>query len=188
MYEIALEGIDGSGKTTVAQHLSEELGRTGLNVVRVAPYQLANEQLGTDVYSLWPDEALASMAINTLKQITIDRRNQALDEHVDVLIYDRHWMTAFTEIADRDNLISQWDDCFVPTALLKVDVDTALRRCNNDLDETWMNRIELERYARTFCKLATNYKERMFGIYRSDDDVTPANIAHSIQWDINIRR
>jgi thymidylate kinase len=185
---LALEGIDGSGKSTTANVLADMLTREGLTVATFAPYRLANAELGEDVYDMWHDADRAKHAVDAVTTVLDQCERQAEDEAVDVVIYDRHWMTAFTEIRDNPDLIKQWGDHFVMTALLKVAIPTAMKRCENDLDEIWMQQRELERYHVKFCALAAKYGKYLFGLYRSDIDVSPADLAHNIRWDMWIRR
>jgi len=46
MKKIALEGIDGAGKTTVANLLKESFENQGLSVAQFAPFRLANATYG----------------------------------------------------------------------------------------------------------------------------------------------
>ena len=187
MRQVALEGIDGSGKTSVANALSEQYAAEGLSSRVIAPYREANSMLGHDIYELWKTKTSARLAIKILQQVFEESYETALAEGVDVLIYDRHWLTAFTEIGNDKDLVVEWKT-FVPAALLRVSPMVAMRRTNNDLDASWSNPEALSLYAQQFGIQARRNSEHMLGIYRSDDDVTPEAIARSIIWDMNIRR
>ena len=133
MREIAIEGLDGSGKTTVAHALGAAYEVEGLRASVVAPYQLANQLAETDIYPLWKSDPGALQAVGILKQVLESCTAEAQEAGLDVVIYDRHWMTAFTEIETRPVASEAWGDRFVPTAYLSVDSATAERRAQNDL-------------------------------------------------------
>lgn len=187
MKEICIEGIDGSGKTSVSIELEKLYLNEGLQPRIIAPYRLANNLLGHDLYHLWRSHTSAKLAIKILHQVLEEAKEQALDDAVDVVIYDRHWLTAFTEIGNSKELVSEWKT-FVPAALLRVSPLVARRRAINDSSATWSSPEELSRYAQEFGIQAQHNKEKLLGIYRSDDDVSVDLIARSIVWDMNIRR
>jgi thymidylate kinase len=184
---VALEGIDGSGKTTVAQVMVEQFAEEGIRAEVFAPYRAANEVLGDDIYKLWSTDEGAARAIDLLHQVMAEREAQALEEGTEVLIYDRQWMTAFTEIADRPELVERWTH-FVPAAHLGVAPAAALRRLRNDTDASWSELEKQHDYAVKYGRLALGMREHMLGLYRSDEDVTPEALARNIIWDMNIRR
>lgn len=189
MREIALDGIDGSGKTTVAELLKSQLEVDGQRVAIHRPYHEAASLLGQDLYDLWSSDEGALTAIETLEQTFDQARESAHANGTDVIIYDRHWMTAFTEIGDKPHLVSRWkEENFVATALLRVTPQIAAKRSSNDIDEAWMNRESLLRYDASYSALATIYGRHLLGIYRSDSDITPQRLAHSIAWDMQVQR
>ncbi len=188
MRSIAIEGIDGSGKTTVAEALKDELRGQGLCVGVVSPYRLASKEYGGDLYPLWQNEIGAKRAIGVLKNVLELTEVCAEKAGLDVLIYDRHWMTAFTEIADRPALVSEWGATFVPTALLRANPTLAQQRARNDCHEAWMSPEGLRGYAEKYEQLCSKYGQHLLGVYRNDTDVTPGSIARNIAWDMNITR
>jgi len=185
---VALEGIDGSGKTTVAQELAERLEAEGLRVAIVSPYRLANKALGKDIYELWGTPEGDSQAITTLRSVIETAEQQAKSNDTDVIIYDRHWLTAFTEIGNSPDLVETWGDLYVPAALLRVAPAVAQRRIGNDERSAWSNLDAQHRYATMFGIMARRFTQHMIGIYRSDDDVSVEALARNIHWDMNIRR
>jgi thymidylate kinase len=185
---IAIEGLDGSGKTTVAQELQAAYEAEGLSARVVAPYRLANEAMGSDIYPLWKSERGAFAAVQVLKEVLSTSTEQALNEGLDVLIFDRHWMTAFTEIECKPKVIEEWGDSFVPTAYLRVDPDTARQRARNDTEAAWMGQHNFDNYAQRYSHLCQSYARHLLGIYRNDDDVSIDSIIRSIVWDRNILR
>lgn len=188
MKQVAVEGLDGTGKTSVAGKIATIYRADGLNVEVVAPYRRARERLGEDLYPLWKSTRGALMAISVMRGVFGDINREAQDKEVDVIIYDRHWMTAFSEIATRPELVEAWGDMFVPTAYLRVDPEVARRRATNDAAAPWMERHNFAAYAARYEALCDDYSEHLLGIYRNDDDVALSSIARSIVWDGQVRR
>lgn len=185
---LAIDGIDGCGKTTVATELVAQLSAEGVHAVSFSPYRLANDALGEDIYSLWPSRAGARKAITALKAATETCVELAVQDAAGVLIYDRHWMTVFTEIGDRPDLIDFWGDCFVPTALLLAAPLVASRRLTNDRNAPWNTVRRQADYDLRFREIARQLPARILGQYRTDSDVMPEAIARSINWDMHILR
>lgn len=185
---VAIEGIDGAGKTSAAQLLAEEFAADGLRANVYAPFRLANERLGHDIYDLWQTPSTAKAAIGVLHAVLDDCREQSADEKADVTIYDRHWMTAFTEIIHDPEALAAWGDYFVPTALLQVNPQLATQRQGNDLGADWSTLRRQIQYANLRTYLSKHYSQHMLGIYRSDSDVTVRALARSIQSDMRFRR
>ncbi|MFZ1484344.1 MAG: hypothetical protein WAS36_05025 [Candidatus Saccharimonadales bacterium] len=187
MKKIALEGIDGAGKTTVANLLKESFENQGLSVAQFAPFRLANATYGSDIYPLWKSRAGAEKATMLIKAALDHCEAEAVDTNADVIVYDRHWMTVMTEIDGRHDLVQKWDR-FVPTAVLRVHPDVARSRLAAGPKESFTSGPMLQRYADSYQKLSSRYFSHLLGIYRSDEDVTPAALARNIEWDMNIRR
>lgn len=188
MKQIAIEGLDGSGKTTVANALQVAYESEGISAEVISPYTLANQEVGSDLYPLWKSERGALMAVSVLKNVIENSTEQARDRGSEVLIFDRHWMTAFTEIACRPRVISAWGNNFVPTAYLRVDPNVAQLRAKNDKSAPWMSRHNFNNYANRYTSICRDYGKYLLGIYRNDDDVSIDNLTRSIIWDMNILR
>lgn len=186
--KLGIEGIDGSGKTTVAKEVSRQLGTEGLKAVIFSPYRMANDQLGREMYHDWNIRHKAAENIVAFIKVLEECEALAAEQGADVIIYDRHWMTAMTEIGDRPSLVDQWGDHFVPTALLQVSPGTAARRITNDHDSKWSNLVAQAEYADRYRDLARRHPEHLLGIYRSEADVSAPVIAKNIIWDMNIQR
>jgi len=186
---VALEGIDGAGKTSAAEAMVLQLTSEGLSAAVFAPYRAANEMLGVDIYNLWKNEPDAIVAIDALHDVMRQRELRATEEGTDVLIYDRQWMTAFTEIGGRLELERHWR-YFVPAAHLGVSPAVAQRRLCNDKETSWSTLDQQYDYALKYGRLAINpvMRKHMLGLYRSDSDVTPEALARNIIWDMNIQR
>ncbi len=133
MRQIGIEGIDGAGKTSVADRLEELFTEDGLKVSRFSPYRMVRG----NIYELWKTDQGATIAIDALRAVFKRCEQQSTRDGSDVVIYDRHWMTAFTEISDRPALIEAWGDVFVPTALIAASPETATARIGNDGESEW---------------------------------------------------
>ncbi len=188
--EIAIEGLDGTGKTTVANLLWFHFTAQEIPTAICAPYKDVKAEYGSDIYPLWKSDRGAEMCIDLIKGAIQTARQKALDDKKAILIYDRHWMTAFTEIAAHPHLVERWGDEFVPTAYLRVSPETARRRAQDDPDTQapWMQKRNYENYSTCYETLCRNYGQHLLGIYRNDDDVPLESIVRNIEWDTYIRR
>jgi hypothetical protein len=83
--EIVVDGTDGAGKTSFVSYLLEHCQRRGLRAASHAPYREC------EVYPLWAHEPERAAQIVTA---TLARR-RAESAHLDVLIWDRGWPTAY---------------------------------------------------------------------------------------------
>jgi thymidylate kinase len=188
MKEIAIEGLDGTGKTTIAHELAELYEHEGVLVVVSSPFAEAKKVHGGEFYHLWKDDSGALYCIHLLKDRIQHQREKAAESSADVLIYDRHWMTAFSEISTRPRLVQAWGDNFVPTAYLRTTPDVGRQRAHGDHAQQWMEEPEYKRYSSIYEALCREYGHHILGVYRNDRDVTPSQIATNIQWDMQIRR
>lgn len=188
MKQLALEGLDGTGKTTVAHALAEHYNAQNMPARVVAPYHIANERHGGDLYHLWQTEAGALEAVHQLKQVLREETAKAEQDGVEILIFDRHWMTLFVDIDKYPNVVKAWGDTFVPTALLHVAPEVARARAGNDHDAVWMEHENYMRYFEKYKSLFRKYGRHILGGYRNDDDVTINMMVHTLEWDMNIRR
>lgn len=185
--EIAFEGIDGAGKTTVIELVKSQLQQDGLTVVSAAPFVRAAELLGRDTYPMWKDAVQSHLALKSVKLAVYEARENAEDSGADVLLWDRHWMTLWSDIEHDVCLKTEWKDDFPSVAFLRLDGATARRRIGETC-EPWATDAELDRYASVYDRLAFQFPARIHGIYRSDDDVSPEAIARSVIWDMGARR
>lgn len=188
MRKVAIEGLDGSGKTTVSHALAEHFTAQGLHTRVVSLYREANAEFGSNLYDLWVDPTHAPDAIRHLKD-TLERiETEAVASEVDVLIFDRHWMTIFTDIVDDPELVRLWGDAFVPTAYLRVQPEIARQRAVNDQHEPWMTPEAYSQYQQKYEGLCRQFGHAVLGVYRNDNDVSLDMMVRSIEWDMNIRR
>lgn len=182
---IAIEGIDGTGKTTVARELAELLKQQGINTAVCAPFRLANEKIGEDTYVYWRQEDTAKLAIGAIHAVLENCEEEAARDGVEVLVYDRHWMTVHAEIHDRPALQEAWGDCFVPTALLQVDPAIATQRTGSHPDEPWSQLTEQQKYTAIYETLAIKHARHILGAYRNDG-ASAADTARAIATDMNL--
>ena len=191
---IALEGIDGAGKTSVCNALAGHLSVEGYRTQVYAPFRLANERLGEDIYNLWFDINSCLTAICLLKDVIDDCENNARREGADVVVYDRHWMTALKMIEGRDTAEGYWGSYgpeLVPVALLRVPVETALERRADEATRFWTPYMDADQMgldAAAYHRMTKTYRQHLLGIYRSEDDVSPEDIARNIAWDMQVTR
>lgn len=116
--EFAVDGHDGAGKTPIVLATKAALEALGLRVAVESPFHLANALYpGGEIYPLWADDASVPHAIALLQQVVRYARLAAVREDVDVIIFDRHWMTVMIEIHGRP-CEALWDD-FVPTFFVR---------------------------------------------------------------------
>jgi thymidylate kinase len=187
MREIAIEGLDGAGKSTIAEALVRHYRDLGQEVHLATPYRAASQEHG-EIYPLWESEDGARQAIKLLKGAFARAREQADDAGADLLIFDRHWMTAFSEIGDHPELVDQWGNDLTETAYLRVSPETARIRAVNDESAAWMDEASHAHYAERYESLCKQYGAHLLGIYRNDNDVALDSIVQSIVWDMNIAR
>ncbi|MCA9309236.1 hypothetical protein KC973_02570 [Candidatus Saccharibacteria bacterium] len=189
--EVAIEGVDGVGKTSVATALAQLLEAYGEHTYMCNPFHTAralNE--GVDIYTLWQTPEGASQAINLLKAAIEDERGHARRISADTIIYDRHWMTAFTEIGDNPGLVQEWGDEFPHTALLlDARSEEEQRRNANNHGDRWDAYEERERYKKLYRELSYAHREHMLGAYLITwipEDFK--RVARTIDGDIRYRR
>lgn len=187
MQSVAIEGMDGSGKTSVVDALKNILVTECLNVAIFAPFRIANEKFGEDIYPLWKSRHGAAKALEIMEKTFQECHDDALQQNADVCLYDRHWMTVMTEIDGNHTLMEKFET-FVPAALLRVTPEVARERMGNDRESIWSTPGMLQRYATSYQKVAGSNFNKMLGIYRSDPDVSVETLARNIRWDMNLTR
>ncbi len=188
MRKIAIEGIDGSGKTTVADLLVDKLSKNNIKARSIALFREANTLLGHDIFELWDSEQNIS-AIDLVKKLELDAINCAVEDEVEILLFDRHWMSglSFTENTKSEQ---NWKNSGlkpIETAYLRISPEVSLSRKPEDTSEAWMNIADLSSDLEVYEKALQANPDCILGIYRSDD-TSPEEIAKNLLWDINIRR
>lgn len=110
---LALDGHDGSGKTTLAKYMAEKLGGT-----YTRPFSGTAGEL-----MLWSAERGDFDFASRLGRKLIERELEVNDANI--LIFDRAWMTVFTLIPEV--YWAEWEP-LSPTMLCWADIDTTLSR------------------------------------------------------------
>ncbi len=93
---IAIEGIDGSGKSTLVNHLVDRLKKEGHQVVKVATRELEKEDIFQKViheYQLDPHSPAYMFFFQVLHALKVERTRQFLEEGK-IVIADR-WDLSF---------------------------------------------------------------------------------------------
>ena len=183
MKEIAFEGIDNVGKTSIATCIANKLRSEG-NVVHIAsPFHEAAVD-GNELYTLFTTSPnTAATAIKLLREALSRSRKSAADIHANYLLFDRHWMTAKI-MAPEQTLES---DGSIPTTVLLVSGDRDLHDMTDN--EPWSTVEELDRYQHLYKKLAACNFKHILGIYTVEDPPVDIDIvAETILWDERILR
>ena len=188
MKKLAIEGIDGAGKTSVTERAVLSFGKMGKKAKAVSIFRAANELLGIDAYELWDTQDFPS-AIEAVKSAEQQAIEQADDENIDVLLFDRHWVSGrvFTNgtMAQHEWLTDGLQP--IKTILIRVSPHIALARKQEDLHEPWMALQELIKDAAQYEIELEQNKEFRHSIYRSDDTIASI-IGCQIAWDDTARR
>jgi thymidylate kinase len=186
--KICLEGIDGVGKTTVAQKIKERLQVDGISSMVFSPFRATEQRLGISLIEALADSSQAPESLDELLQVIAEQEDQALSEGANVLIFDRHWMSAIS-VMPNEVLHKVALKFAIPAALLSCDPWLAKERLEareTDINHESIN--ELIRYDQIFKKLAKLSFGNMLGIYRSDADVSIDSLARAIMSDMRYRR
>lgn len=83
--ELVVDGTDGAGKTSFITYLLAHCAQRGLRAASYAPYR------EREVYPLWADEPERAAQLIT----DAIARHRAACRHLDVLVWDRGWPTAY---------------------------------------------------------------------------------------------
>lgn len=165
--EIAIEGVDGVGKSSVATALAQLLSAFGGQAHICNPFHTAramnDEQ---DVYPLWQTQDGSHHAIDLLHAAIQAERARAAAVAADTIIYDRHWMTVFTEVGQDPDLVAHWGDHLPHTALLlDARPEEQQRHQANNHGDSWDVYDERERYKKLYRELGYAHRDHMLGAY-----------------------
>jgi deoxyadenosine/deoxycytidine kinase len=110
---LVLDGHDGTGKTTLAKHIAEELGG-----IYLCPFSGTAGEI-----MIWSAKSGESDFVSKLSCKLVEHAIEAND--APILIFDRLWMTVFTLIPE-----AYWREWMPlpPTMLCWADTDTILSR------------------------------------------------------------
>lgn len=189
--KLALEGIDGSGKSSVAEKIKEINEKLSVKTLVRSPMRIANELYGgKDVYDLWFSEHTVTDGALLLKDAVELIEEETKTGAYDLIIFDRYALSALVSIeAQHHELFTEYGPKPVPTALLCSPVELALSRKirdqDPDINAPWMDSNELSKDAQSFIQLARKH-ESLVGIYQSTESIE--SIARTILWDLQIRR
>ena len=186
--EVAIEGVDGVGKSSVATALAERLSPFYKPHV-CNPFHTAREiNGGDDIYPLWATFSGSVKAIDLLKGAVSQERDKAAETEAKLIVFDRNWLTAFTEIGDDPELVEAWGDDMPRTVLLQPIGDSITRADDTDI---WDAPTEREQYKRRYQEQAWAHFPRMIGHYlmdRNNMDWSVEAVAAQIDSDMRYRR
>jgi hypothetical protein len=195
--EIVIEGHDGGAKTPVACRSAEALRSMGYRVGIYAPFQLVNEAfaieeaarrgvavetmsradiLACDIYNLWSTRNGAARAIERIRKIIAHSRQEALEMALDLIIWDRHWITVLTQIYQDPTLLPLWDD-FPPTVFLEAPMGKTLDCVRFSYDVPWTDSDDAIRKSYDlFLEIVHRYPQHLLARYRVEtrtQDLSP---------------
>lgn len=159
---IAIEGIDGAGKTTIAEHLREFLSRLGYDCVVFK--EPSNSVYGVKIRQsnqrLSADEELRLFILD--REIDVKERIFPALQSGKIVIMDRYYYSnvAYQSVRGIDaNKIREMNEKFAPkpglVILLDVDVEIALKRVKGRKNLTAFEEAEnLEKVRKKFLEIA----------------------------------
>lgn len=189
LVEVAIEGVDYVGKSSIAKILADNLIAQGRSVKVANTFHRANTINGDDIYHLWHIPGGAEKAIDALKSAIESVRDEAIEEGCDTVIYDRHWMTAFTEIGDNSELVSYWGEEYMPMTALLLDARPEEEQYDPTRTDAWETRAERQRYKALYSEVAHKNYPHLLGSYLIS--VLPhdfVRVARVIESDLVYRR
>lgn len=162
MKALAIEGINGAGKSPTIAHTIEQLGEQGQKSACFAPFHLVRPRLDRpDIYPLWDENP--SRAVELLHETLDEVEDQARQQGLDVLLYDRHWMTVHTQAPRVPEVIELWGDRFVPTVLLTAPVEHSMRLTQRGYTAPWLQDETIPLYTRLYDELYSQHPDHMLG-------------------------
>lgn len=175
MHILAIDGINGAGKTPTIEAVIETLEQSDIHADTYAPFHQVRETLGIpDIYPLW--DTAPHTAINGLVQTMDNIERDASKRGLDVLIYDRHWPTIYTQAYKVPDISDVWGDRIVPSILLQSPINHALRLSRRNYTAEWLQAQQLEQYIQRYEAIHATYPERFLGkfsVESSEQDLRP---------------
>ena len=172
MLEYVIEGHDGSAKTPVSLGVKKRLENMSYSVGLYAPFQIVNAQIPeVDIYLYWKKDETTSKALTLLSDVIKSNREDAIKNNVDVVLYDRHWLTILGEIDHRENF--KWND-FKPTFFLEAPVSKTMDCKRFSFDIPWTDSVDtIDSYYHKYLGLIEKYSEHVIDRYRVNTRTQP---------------
>lgn len=159
---LAVEGINGSGKTPTIRYLKSLLNSHNISTGIYAPYHLVKAKIDLpDIYPLWEQEP--EWAVSLLHEVMDEAESDAKANDHDVLIYDRHWTTAFTQAEKNPVIKTAWGERFVPTILFSSPLSHAKRLANRGYSAEWLSLDSIKYYINLYEQVAKQYPQLIVG-------------------------
>lgn len=175
MQKLIIEGINGAGKTPTINLLTNTLDDAGIRAATYAPYHLVRDKIAEDdLFPLWDDRPQEAVTLlqHTIAEIESDARSKSLD----VLVFDRHWVTAYVQSLKNPVIADWWGDNFAPTILLDSPTDHLLRLASRGYTEPWLQADALQQYVAEYDEIYQQYITKFIGkftVSRSDQNLQP---------------
>lgn len=162
MKTVAIEGINGAGKTPSIECAVHNLESMGMHVYQAAPYHLVRQHIEEpDVYPLLLSRP--ERAINLLQHVMDVVEQAAIDADADVLVYDRHWATAFVNTEQAPSIPELWGNRIVPTIMLTSPLEHVLRLARRGYQAQWLQTDTLKYYLEQYDQVYETHKEYFLG-------------------------
>ncbi|AWR99691.1 dTMP kinase [Metallosphaera hakonensis] len=175
---IVIEGIDGSGKTTLAQRIGKLLSSKFRVVVTQEPFTEDIKQL-LEKYK-WKDQVLLALLFSADRRIHVEWMRQ---QSADLVISDRYFFStiAYQSVGVDETWLEQLSSVFPRpdmTILLDVPVEVALKRLESKRDtlDFAEKRESLEIVRQNYLKLARKYDFKILDGTLSIDRLTSISI------------
>ncbi len=160
LLELVIDGHDGAAKTPVVEGVRERLIERGYSVGAYAPFQLVKKRIPEpNINSYW-DDGRTGLAVDLLRGVIEEVRGTSTEQ---VILYDRHWMTIFTEIEGTE-LAKRWDD-FPPTYFMSIatpEIIKGRKRFDPSFRHTASDQV-IEEYCRRYNQLAELHSSHIVG-------------------------
>lgn len=180
MRKIAVEGINGAGKSPTIEKIVRDLRDADLATESFAPFHLVRSKLDIpDIHPLW--QANPELAVKLLHDTIDEVEKEADQKNLDVLVYDRHWMTVLAQQHQVTDITELWGDRLVPSVLLTSPLAHSLRLTERGYSAPWLQVDTLEFYTKEYDRLYFENSHLMIGhfvVESADQDLQP--IANNI--------
>lgn len=175
MKKLAIEGINGAGKTPTLAHVQALCETDGLVADQYAAFHLVRDKIDEpDIFNLWADRP--QLAVRKLHETFDEIEADARARQLDVLLFDRHWLTVFTQAETNPAINDYWGDRFVPTVLLTSPTNHLRRLSERGYKAQWLQQDELEYYRQLYDTLYDRHTENFLGrfvVSSSTQDLRP---------------